>query len=125
MRRLPPRSGQATLIGLLVVMAIIMVAVWWIWLRPQGGVEKPKRFENEATTPLGQALQKGQSVEDINNLQQLRTQIEMERDSTGAWPPALDPKWGVPLKSPVSGYNYKYDSSTGKVWDPTPGHEKY
>jgi len=125
MRRLHVRSGQATLIGLLVVMAIIMVAVWFIWLRPQGGVERKPRFEGEAQTPLGQALQKGQSVECINYLQQLRMAIQMEKDSTGEWPAALDPKWGVPLKCSVSGQPFQYDPRTGRVWDPTPGHEKY
>jgi hypothetical protein len=113
------------MIGLLISMAIILVAVWWIWLRPQGGVEKPKRFANEATNPIGQALQKGQSVDDLNNIKQLRMQIEMDKDQTGSYPPALDPKWGIPLKSSVSGMDYQYDPTTGKVWDPTPGHESY
>jgi hypothetical protein len=113
------------MIGLLISVAIILVAVWWIYLRPQGGVEKPKRFANEASTGIGQTLQKGQSVDDINNLHQLRMQIEMDKDTTGSYPAALDPKWGIPFKSPVSGYDYKYDPATGKVWDPTPGHEKY
>jgi hypothetical protein len=125
MRRLNSRSGQATLIGLLVAVAIIMVAVWFIWLRPQGGVEKKPRFEGEAQTPLGQAMQKGSSVECIEYLRQLRLMVDMQKQETGSYPPALDPKWGVPLKCPVSGYDYKYDPTTGKVWDPTPGHEKY
>ena len=123
--RFHARAGQATLIGLLVVVVIIMVAVYFIWLRPQGGVEKEPRFEGEAQTPLGQALQKGQSAECISYLPQLRQFVRMEKDSTGEYPAALDPKWGVPLKCGVSGQAYGYDPATGRVWDPTPGHEKY
>ncbi len=123
--RFDSRAGQATLIGLLVAIAIIMVVVWWVWLRPQGGVEKKPRFEGEAQTPLGQALQKGKSVECQQYLQQLRSFIQMEKDSTGEYPAQLDPKWGVPLKCSVSGQDFGYDPTTGRVWDPTPGHEKF
>jgi hypothetical protein len=125
MTRLRPRSGSASMIGLLISTAIVLVAVWWIWLRPAGGVEKPKRFANEATNPIGSALQRGQSVDDMNNIKQLGLAIQMEKDQTGSYPAALDPKWGIPLKSGVSGYDYKYDPTTGRVWDPTPGHEAY
>lgn len=125
MTRLQPRSGQGSLIGLLVAVAIIMIVVWFVWLRPQGGVEKKPRFEGEAQTPLGQALQKGSSVECIEYLRQLRMMVQMEKDSSGEWPAALDPKWGVPLKCAVSGQPFGYDPQTGRVWDPTPGHEKY
>ncbi|HEY3398593.1 MAG TPA: hypothetical protein VGM19_13140 [Armatimonadota bacterium] len=119
------RRGSATLIGLLVVVAIIMIAVWWLYLRPAGNVQRKPRFAGEAQTVLGQSLQKGQTVDCINNLHQLRMALQMEKDSTGEWPAALDPKWGVPLKCAVSGQAFKYDPATGAVSDPTPGHEKY
>ncbi len=113
------------MIGLLVVMAIIIVAVWFVWIRPHNGVEQKPRFEGEAQTPLGQALQKGQSVECQQYLLQLRSFIRMEKDSTGEYPAALDPKWGLPLKCSVSGQPFGYDPASGRVWDPTPGHEKF
>lgn len=113
------------MIGLLVVMAIIIVAVWFVWIRPHNGVEQKPRFEGEAQTPLGQALQKGQSVECQQYLLQLRSFIRMEKDSTGEYPAALDPKWGLPLKCSVSGQPFGYDPTSGRVWDPTPGHEKF
>jgi hypothetical protein len=117
------RQGQGTLIGLLVVVAIIILVVWWLWLRPQ--VQTKPRFAGEAQTPLGQALQKGQSVDCAEYLRQMRTFIQMEHDQNGVYPPALDQKWGLPLTCPVSNLPYKYDPTTGRVWDQTPGHEGY
>ncbi len=119
------QEGQASLIGLLVAVAIIMVVVWYVWLRPQGGQETKPRFEGEAQTTLGRAMQKGQSVECVEYLRQLRMMIQMEKDTSGEFPAALDPKWGIPLKCAVSGQPFGYDPATGRVWDPTPGHEKF
>jgi hypothetical protein len=132
-RQTAPRRGQASLVGLLIVMVIIMILVWWVWLRPSGGGTavglggsgSQPRFPGEAQTVLGQALQKGESAECVQNLRQLRLQIEMEKQSTGEYPPALDRKWGISLTCPVSNLPYKYDPRTGRVWDPTPGHEAY
>ena len=119
------RRGQASMVGLLIAIVIIMVAVWWIWLRPSGNQDNKPRFQGEAQTPLGKALQKGQSTECIEYLRQLRMAIQMEKDSNEQYPAALDRKWGVPLTCPVSNLPFKYDPQTGRVWDPTPGHEKF
>ena len=119
------RRGQGSLLGLLIVIVIIMVAVWWLWLRPQGSPQQKPQFEGEAQTTLGRALQKGESVQDIENLRQLRMSIQMYREQNEQNPPALDPKWGVPLTCPVSDQPYSYDPQTGKVWDPTPGHQGF
>ncbi|NLO74124.1 MAG: hypothetical protein GX100_08490 [candidate division WS1 bacterium] len=127
-RQIISRRGQASLIGLLIVMVIIMVMVWWVWLRPTGGGTaggSATRFPGEAQTLLGRTLQKGESTQCIQNLRQLRLQIQMEKQSTGEPPRELDPKWGVPLTCPVGNLPYKYDPRTGRVWDPTPGHEAY
>jgi hypothetical protein len=105
------------------VVAIIILVVWWIWLRPQ--VETKPRYAGEAQTPLGRAMQSGQSVGDIEYLRQLRQQVQMEKDQTGEYPPALDSKWGLPLTAEESHLPFGYDPQTGRVWDPTPGHEAY
>jgi len=118
------RRGQGSLLGLLIVIVIIMVAVWWLWLRPESGAPQP-RFEGEAQTTLGRALQKGESVQDIENLKQLRLMIQMYREQNEQNPPALDPNWGISLTCPVSNQPYGYDPQTGKVWDPTPGHQGF
>ena len=133
MRSKSARRGQATIVGLLVTVAIIMIVAWWIYLRPSGGGasltpgETPgkPRFEGEAQTVLGQTLQKGEGTADRENLRQLRMQLQMEKQTNGEWPPALDRKWGLPLASSVSHMPFKYDPATGQVWDPTPGHEGF
>jgi hypothetical protein len=89
------------------------------------GAAAPERFQGEAQTIPGKAIQKGDSVDCMNNLHQLRAAIEMAHDDTGAYPPALDVRWGVPLTCTATGYAYRYDPQTGKVRCPTPGHEKY
>lgn len=120
------RQGQASLIGLLVVVVIIMVAVYFLWLRPGGGQQQTTpRFEGEATTTLGRAMQSGQGVECENNLRQLRAAIQMESIDTGRPPAQLSSSWGAGRKCPVSGQPYQYDPRTGRVWCTTPGHEKF
>ena len=115
------------MVEILVVMIIIVgLAALYFGLRGKPEVAEPA-FEGEAQTTLGKAIQKGESVECRSNLNQFRQMIQMETMSSleGTYPPALDKRWGLPLKCPVSGYDYKYDPQTGKVWCPTPGHEDY
>ena len=111
--------------GLLIVVAIMLVAVWWLWLRPQGGQEQQPSFLGEAQTPVGVALQKGESAQCIEYLRQLRLAVQMDYDTSGQYPPSLPTDLGLPLKCPVSGQPFQYDPRTGRVWDPTPGHERY
>ena len=124
---MPHRRGQASLVGLLVAIVIIMVVVWYVWLRPSG---KPSRAAESAGVPqttLGQAMQQGKDVACQNNLQQLRLAIQMEYDSSagGAFPPALSPDWHAARQCPVSGQPYQYDPSSGRVGCTTPGHEHF
>ncbi len=115
------------MVEILVVMIIIVgLAALYFGSRGNPEVAEPA-FEGEAQTTLGKAIQKGESVECRSNLNQFRQMIQMERMSSpdGAYPPALDNSWGLPMKCPVSGYDYRYDPQTGKVWCPTPGHEDY
>jgi len=73
------------------------------------------------------SLEAGKKVECQSDLQQLRTAIQMQKDSTGQYPASLA-DLGTQMTAletcPSSGRPYQYDPSTGKVWCTTPGHEK-
>ena len=115
------------MVEILVVMVVLVVlAALYFGLRGKPEAPEPA-FEGEAQTTLGKAIQKGESVECRSNLNQFRQMIQMETMSSpeGSYPSALDRSWGLPMKCPVSGYDYKYDPQTGQVWCPTPGHEDY
>jgi len=123
-RRLVVFSKGFALVELLVVMVVLVgLAALYFGMRGKGEKAEPK-FEGEAQTTLGKAVQKGESVECQSNLRQLRLMIQMEA-MEGSNPAQLNASWGVPLRCPVSGYEYRYDPQTGRVWCPTPGHENY
>ncbi len=123
-RRLAAFSKGFALVELLVVMVVLVgLAALYFGMRGKGEKMEP-RFEGEAQTTLGKAVQKGESVECQNNLRQLRLMIQMEA-MEGSNPAQLDANWGVSLRCPVSGYEYRYNPETGQVWCPTPGHEGY
>ncbi len=123
-RRLASLHSGFAMVEILVVMIVIMaLAALYFGIRGKGEKAEPK-FEGEAQTTLGKAVQKGESVECQSNLRQLRLMIQMKA-MEGSNPGQLDPAWGVPLRCPVSGYEYRYDPESGRVWCPTPGHENY
>ena len=119
------RCGFVLIEILIVIVLIGLLAGGYFAVRGRSGPEAEPRFAGEAQTLPGRAIQKGESVECTNNLNQLRQAILMEAMDTEVYPQALDPNWGVALQCPVSGYAYVYDPATGVVYCPTPGHEKY
>ena len=120
----PPgkRRGFVLVEIIIVVVLLALLAGGYFALRGRGASKPEPRFPGEATTLPGRAIQKGHSVECMNNLSQLRQMIQMVVIDTGTYPSQLDPSWGVPLQCAVSGYAYQYDPSTGRVHCPTPGH---
>jgi hypothetical protein len=114
---------------MVVAVGIIVFAMWFLYFRSgsgslSGGTTEP-RFEGDATTPMGRAVQSAESVECRNNLAQLRQAITMDQTLEGSYPQALRADWNVALECPVSGQSYQYDPATGEVWCTTPGHEDY
>ncbi len=123
-RRRAVVSKGFALVELLVDMVVLAgLAALYFGMRGKGEKAEP-RFEGEAQTTLGKAVQKGESVECRNNLSQLRQMIQMEA-MEGSNPAQLEANWGVSLRCPVSGYEYRYYAQTGQVWCPTPGHEGF
>jgi prepilin-type N-terminal cleavage/methylation domain-containing protein len=128
------RSGAFVLIELLVVLVLLAVAagVYFAWYSPhraqqlKAAVEagNPQQVPVGPQTVLGQALQKAESTNCLNNLQQLRQAIQLYVSDNGTYPPSLE-ALNLPgmLTCPVSGQPYRYDPSTGTVSCPT--HPKY
>jgi len=124
-RALINNRGQWAIIEIVVVVAIILIAAYFILPSYIGG-GKPKNDADRVHTPVGQA----ESVDCRNNLNQLRNAIEMEKSSgeEGRVPASLTdlgPSMSAVTKCSISGKEYSYDPSTGRVSCTTPGHEGY
>ena len=112
------------------VAVIIIVAGYFVttgYLGHGGGI---KSKPGEPATPVERA----HGVDCANNLQQIRYGMQMSQQTGegGENLPAtleeLADKQGLSktmLKCPISGKDYSYDPSQGKVSCRTPGHEKY
>lgn len=118
-------------IGLLVAVLMIVLGMV-LYFRLQKPDPVPTR-PGGPTTVVGQSIEKGTERDCQNNLQQIRLAITMVRDQAGEQgpPPAtlqslqsqgIGPQM---LKCPVTQQPYQYNSQTGVVWCPTPGHEKF
>ncbi len=129
------RSGKGfVLIELIVVVALIAVAagVYFAWYSPKKARELKKAVESGnpeqvpvgPQTVLGQALQKGESVQCMNNLSQLRQAIQMFVIDNERYPSSLS-ELNLPsmTRCPVTGQPYQYDPKTGTVR--CPAHPNY
>lgn len=105
------------LVELLVVVVIILL----LTLAYFGYVGHTKHGEKQTKTTMGQAIDKGHSVECMNNLNQLRQELQMRLQENEKYPETLD-GFQTPAKCPVSGQPYMYDPQTGAVKCTTAGH---
>lgn len=129
-----PHGKGFGLIELLVVVVLIaaLAGVYFVWFSPKraralkNAVESgnPTQVPTGPQTVLGQALQKGQSVECMNNLRQLRQAIQIYVADNGTYPPNLQ-ALNLPnmIRCPVTGQPYQYDPKTGTVR--CPAHPNY
>ncbi len=126
-KTLRSNRGQWAIIEIVVVAAIILVAAYFIVPNYLSGAGKGKDGgPDKVHTPIGQA----ESVDCRNNLNQLRSAVEMEKAGSeeGRVPASIadmGPSMSSVSKCPISGREYGYDPSTGRVWCATAGHEKY
>ncbi|MHB0913053.1 MAG: type II secretion system protein [Armatimonadota bacterium] len=109
-------KGQLAIIGLVIVLAIIVTAGYFV-----------SQSYTTATRP-GQKtpMDAAKGVECQSNLSQIRSAINMYRSSNERFPQGIG-ELGVSSISacPVSNQPYTYDPNSGRVWCTTPGHERY
>lgn len=116
-----PRSQGQSLAGLLVVVVIIGLAVWYFFWGPKRG---PKR--EVVSTPKA-ALEQARGTECLAQLQQIRQALQMAQTTEGQNPSSLSQlsSYGVTaqmLRCPQSGQPYQYDPASGQVRCPTHPH---
>ncbi len=125
------RSGNASLIGLLVAAAIVLLLTV-IFLK--GGIPGfskpagPARKDNLGKTVPGAVKADAEDTVCRNNLQQIRLAIQTQQamDPDGKFPSSLQ-DLHLPasmLKCPLGG-QYIYDPTTGTVHCNHPGHENF
>lgn len=109
--------------GTLLVELIVVVAIIAVLAGIYLGTKKRSASGQEKTTPKA-AMDKAHDVECMNNLNQLRSLIQMSSAENGAFPKALDSRSAI-NRCPVSNKPYTYDPRTGTVKCTTPDHENF
>jgi prepilin-type N-terminal cleavage/methylation domain-containing protein len=115
-----------SLVEILVVVVILVILMALFLPRYLGRGLKADGPGKNPETPI----QRGHSVECINNLSQLRQALKVaEIDEAENRPATLnDLGRGFPasmLKCPVGGQAYAYDPAAGRVGCVQPGHERH
>ncbi len=114
-----------TLVGLLVVIAII--AILAVVVTTGGfGTRKTTRKDGLGTTVQGAARASALDTSCKSNLEQVRLKIQMDMNTEDQPPASLD-DLRLPadmLKCPIGKEPYEYDPSTGQVHCKHLGHEE-
>ena len=125
------RRGN-TLVGMLVVIAIIGVLTVGTFYGSgmlKGGPKSSPRKDGKGTTIPGLVKLEAQDTLCRNNLNQLRSGIQLAQTASGEDTPPQrleETRIGASFYScPVGKERYNYDPTTGQVACPHPGHEKY
>ncbi len=108
-------KGQ-TLAALLVVILIIAIVAAFLYIGRQAE-ERQTAGRGERTT-YGAAMERAKEVECLNNLQQIRTAVQMFVAEQGSNPPTLQSvrlPAGVQLVCPIAKVPYTYDPNTGAI----------
>ncbi|MFN3689910.1 MAG: type II secretion system protein [Fimbriimonadales bacterium] len=115
------------LVGVLVSVAVlgVLLMVWLYYGTGGSGSQVPGA--SPPASRVSEVRQSAESIECRNNLSQIRAAIQMRLTTEETYPASLQ-ELGLPasmLVCPVSGQPYQYDSTTGQVKCPTPGHMSY
>jgi len=130
MSRLRNESGQWTLVGLMVAIAVGFVILFVVLLprltpgerAVKEGLVKPK----EGQTVIGASLDKAKETSCSSSLRQIRMAIDYYKAENGQPPATLQdlkmPTSGSFYTCPATGQPYRYDPNSGTVSCSTPGH---
>jgi prepilin-type N-terminal cleavage/methylation domain-containing protein len=118
------RRRGFSLVEILVVVVILLIILAILAPRYLGGGKGP------GGKPIESPMQRGRSVECINNLSQLRGALQIATLEEDAQRPQTlrDVGRGFPesmFSCPVGKQPYSYDPARGKIWCVQPGHESY
>lgn len=124
------RRRGSSLIGVIVAVVIVLVATLVFTFGGFGltGKGAPQRNDKVGKTLVGRSIARAKDEVCMSNLSQLRQAIEIASDPNDNTRPASiqDTRLGSDFyKCPIGAEPYDYDSQTGKVSCPHPGHEKY
>lgn len=113
-----------SLVEILVVLVILLILFALFAPRLLGG-SKGKNGK-----PIESPMQRGRSVECINNLSQLRQAYKIATMEDDAPRPQTLKEVGRSFpdsmfRCPVGHQPYQYDPATGRIWCVQPGHETY
>lgn len=114
------------LVGVLAAVAILAILVV-VWLYYGTGRQAGTMPGTPPVSRVTETKQAARGVECRNNLNQIRTAIQMRQGSEEGLPATLK-ELGLPdqmLVCPESGQPYQYDPNTGTVRCSTPGHRSY
>lgn len=125
--------GSWTLVGLLVCVIIGLGLLSFLLLPRLFSAEKAKEEglvqPKEGQTVLGASIDKAKDTQCAGNLRQIRMMIDSYKSEYSKWPASLqDLRMQVApdfFKCPLSGRDYQYDTETGRIVCPTPGHERF
>ena len=107
-----------------IMVVIVIIAALAAWLLPKY-LSAGKSADGKTTAS---PMQAARGIECTNNLQQIRSSLQMVSASDERPPQTLTELPGLPstmLKCPVGGMDYIYDPAAGKVGCPHPGHQAY
>jgi len=117
-------GGWLSLLGLLLALAIMAILAVILLGGPQSAGPGGRSGPGPLVAAKGEALK----LACQNNLQQIRTAIQLREGNQEGKPASLQEIAqsvpGLQLKCPVGGEPYQYDPNTGRVWCIHPGHER-
>lgn len=123
------RRRANTLIGLMVAMAIVILAtLFFVTGGKMLGGKVEERPDGKGETMIGKSIYRAKDTQCRSNLGQMRQGIGIATDPVeNTFPQSLEEtRLGATFyKCPVGGEAYVYDPATGLVSCPHAGHEKY
>lgn len=122
------RRGSSSMIGTLVALVLVVGLVLVFVFGGFGGKAENLRKDQVGETIVGQTKARAKDMVCENNLSQIRQSIAVQDSMDEDMKPASLNELKLPkdmLKCPIGGEDYLYDSQSGKVTCPHPGHEKY